>query len=158
MADVERLVSENFTNLSQHSTSVINLDLQNLERHVMLMYDRYSVTSSVDEARLDLFAHKQKPYNAIPPTQASLRAHAKRAAYQAGIIWGQATIARLDISSPAEWEWTMSGNTWVTCWTTFPLISSSCQELTKSSCKVGCSNRFKCFKSVIPCTAPQLHR
>ena len=58
-------------------------DLRNLERYLILMYDRYSIASSVDEARLDLFSRKQKPYNAIPPTQASLRAHAKRAAYQA---------------------------------------------------------------------------
>ena len=38
----------------------------------------------------------------------------------------------------------------------FP-ISSSCQELTKWSCKAGFSNRFKCFKSILPCTALQLH-
>ena len=56
----------------------------------------------MDESRLALFARKQRPHNGIHPTQASLRANAKRVAYQAGIIWGHATIARLDISSPAE--------------------------------------------------------
>ena len=88
-------VSEPFTNLSQHPTSVINPDLQNPERYVILMYDVYSFAINVYEARLDLFACKQRAYNAIPPTQAYLRARAKCAAYQTGMIWGQATLARL---------------------------------------------------------------
>ena len=79
-------VSETFTNLSQHPTLVCDLDLQTLERFVVLMYDRSSAATSVDEARLDLFARKQMPYNSIPPTRAALREHAKCAAYQAGII------------------------------------------------------------------------
>ena len=52
------------------------------------MYDRLSASSGVDEARLDLFARKQRAYDAIPPTRAALKEHAKHAAYQAGIIWG----------------------------------------------------------------------
>ncbi|KAJ7371262.1 hypothetical protein OS493_027378 [Desmophyllum pertusum] len=72
-------------------------------------------TTGVDEARLDLFARKQRPYNSIPPTQAALREHAKRAAYQAGIIWGQATISNPDTSSPAEWGWTQKGEAWQIC-------------------------------------------
>jgi len=56
-------VSETFTNLSQHPTSVSDLDLQRLERFVVLMYDRSSAATGVDEARLDLFARKQRPYN-----------------------------------------------------------------------------------------------
>lgn len=115
-------VSETFTNLSQHPTLIRDLDLQRLERFVVLMYDRSSAATGVDEARLDLFARKQRPYNSIPPTQAALREHAKRAAYQAGIIWGQATISNPDTSSPAEWGWTQKGETWQICWTTLPLL------------------------------------
>ncbi|XP_056134724.1 mucin-5AC [Lampris incognitus] len=99
-------VSETFTNLSQHPTSVSDCDLQHLERFVVLMYDRSSAATGVDEARPDLFARKQRPYNSIPPTQAALREHAKHDAYQARIIWGQATIFRSDTSSPADWGWT----------------------------------------------------
>ena len=66
------------------------------------MYDRLRAATSVDEARLDLFARKQRPYNSIPPTQAAIREHAEREAYQAGIIWGQATISNPDTSIPAE--------------------------------------------------------
>ena len=54
------------------------------ERFVVLMFDRSSAATGVDGARLDLFARKQRPYNSIPPTQAALREHAKRVAYQAG--------------------------------------------------------------------------
>ena len=62
------------------------------------MYDRSSAATGVDEARLHMFARKQRPYDSIPPTQADLREHAKlkRAAYQVGVFWGQATCANPD--------------------------------------------------------------
>ena len=41
------------------------------------MYDRSSAATGVDEARLHMFARKQRPYDSIPPTQAALREHAK---------------------------------------------------------------------------------
>ena len=56
-------------------------DLQKLENFVVLMYDRSSAASCVNEARLDHFARKQRTYDAIPPTTAALREHAKHAAY-----------------------------------------------------------------------------
>ena len=56
-------------------------DLQKLENFVVVMYDRSSAASCVNEARLDHFAGKQRTYDAIPPTRAALREHAKRAAY-----------------------------------------------------------------------------
>jgi hypothetical protein len=66
------------------------------------MYDRSSAATGVDEARLNLFARKQRSYDAIPPTSAALMEHAKRAAYQAGIIWGQATVTNPEVVSPAD--------------------------------------------------------
>ena len=129
---------------------VRDLDLQRLERFVVLMYDRSSAATSVDGARLDFFARKQRPHNSISPTRAALREHAKRAAYQAGIIWGQATISNPDTRSPAEWGWTQKGETWQICWTTLPPIAASCQELTKCSCKKGCKRRCKCLQLAPP--------
>ena len=116
-------------------------DLQKLEKFVVHMYDRSSAATGVDEARLDLFARKQRSYDAIPPTSAALKEHAKRAAYQAGIIWAQASIPNPDISSPAEWGWSQDGESWQICWTTLPPIAASCQELTKCACKKGCNRR-----------------
>lgn len=60
------------------------------------------LTTSVEEARLELFARKQKPYDVIPPSHAAFREHAKHAAYQAGIIWAQETDKEPDISNTAD--------------------------------------------------------
>jgi hypothetical protein len=106
--DVCKDVSETFTRLSHCPTEVSDADLQNLETFVVCMYDRSSASTGVDEARLDLFARKQRAYDSIPPTRAALKEHAKRAAYQAG-IWGQAIVTDPEVSSPANWGWTQSG-------------------------------------------------
>jgi hypothetical protein len=37
-----------------------------LEEFAVIMYDRSSSTNKVNDASLDLFAHKQHPYNARP--------------------------------------------------------------------------------------------
>ena len=84
--DVLDEVTATFSNLSQFPTEVTDTDLKTLERFVVLMYDRSSAATGVDQARLHMFARKQRPYDSITPTQAALREHAKRAAYQAGVI------------------------------------------------------------------------
>jgi hypothetical protein len=43
-----------------------------LEEFVVIMYDRSSSTNKVNDARLNLFARKQRPYNGIPPSRAAL--------------------------------------------------------------------------------------
>ena len=95
-------VTESFKKLSNRLREVSNDDLQKLENFVVLMYDRSSAASGVNVARLDLFACKQKTYDAIPPTRAALREHAKCAAYQSGVIWGQATVSNPETSTPAD--------------------------------------------------------
>ncbi|KAK4328663.1 hypothetical protein Pmani_000971 [Petrolisthes manimaculis] len=52
------------------------------------MYDKNNTMDKVDEARLDLFAWKQRPYDGIPPTSTALMQHVislstKQAAYGA---------------------------------------------------------------------------
>ena len=42
---------------------------------------------------------------------------------------------------------------WKVGWTKLPPIASSCQELTKCSCKKGCTVRRKCLRSELACTA-----
>jgi len=41
------------------------------------MYDRSSTAEGVDDARLDMFARKQRPHEAIPPTRGALLQHTK---------------------------------------------------------------------------------
>ena len=83
-----------------------------LENFVVLMYDRSSTADGVDEARLDLFARKQRSYEAIPPTRAALIQHTKRAAYQAGCVWVQAILHQLKAENPADWGWEMIDKEW----------------------------------------------
>ena len=118
---------------------------------MVLMYDRSSTTSSVNEARLDLFAKKQRSYDSIPPTQAALKEHAKRAAYQAGHIWGQCLIAWPELQCPSKWGWSKEAEKWTVVWTTLEPISKSCRQLTKCGCKT-CSVRCKCIKNGLSCT------
>ena len=82
-----------FSNLSHYSLTMEQSDMNILERFVILMYDQFSTAANVDEARLDSFARKQRPCEAIPPTKAALLQHRERAACQAGYVWGQATVS-----------------------------------------------------------------
>jgi hypothetical protein len=54
-----------------------------LEEFAVIMYDRSSSTNKVNDASLDLFARKQRPYNGIPPSRAALVQHIKRSVLQA---------------------------------------------------------------------------
>ena len=69
---------------------------------MVLMYDRSSTAEGVDDARLDMFARKQRPYEAISPTRAALRHHVKHAAYQAGCIWNQSTVRQPEMRNPPD--------------------------------------------------------
>ena len=79
-------VSSTFSKLSKYPTVIEENDLKMLEKFVVLMYDRSSGATCVNDARLDLFARKQRSYDAIPPTRAALEEHVKRATYQAGVV------------------------------------------------------------------------
>ena len=50
------------------------------------IYDKNSQCTNVDKTRLELFAHKNRPYDSIPSTLAALTEHIYRAAFQAGWV------------------------------------------------------------------------
>ena len=134
-----------FTKLSQCQSAIEESDLQVLERFVLLMYDRSSSATSVDEARLDLFTRKQRSYELIPPTQGALKEHAKRAAFQAGHIWGQSIVRQPELPCPSKWGWVKDGRKWKVLWSSLETVSKSCQELTKCGCNTKCGGgRCKC--------------
>ena len=54
-----------------------------LERFVVLMYDRTNEYLEVNEARKQLFIQKCRTLETIPPTKAAVEQHIKRASYQA---------------------------------------------------------------------------
>ena len=150
--DVCDAVSDVFNQLSQYPPTVDDDNLKLLEKFVVLMYDRSSATDGVDNARLDMVARKQKPYETIPPTRAALMQHVKRATYQAGCIWNQSTERQQEIQSPAAWGWTRNGDLWEIIWTQLSPIADSCQQLTKCGCKSDCHGRCKCCSFGLKCT------
>ena len=63
----------------------ISLDeMEQIERYVVLLYQRTSALSHVNEARKQLFTHKSKMEN-IPPTLHALEQHVKRVVFRQGI-------------------------------------------------------------------------
>ncbi|KAJ8402462.1 hypothetical protein AAFF_G00369510 [Aldrovandia affinis] len=142
-----------FSKLSQYPPVVDDEDLKTLEKFVVMMYDRSSTAEGVDNARLDMFARKQRPYEAIPPTRSALKQHVKRAAYQAGCIWSQSTVRQPETQTPANWGWTKKGDLWQIVWTELSPIAESCQQLTKCGCKSECCSRCKCYCFGLTCTA-----
>ena len=60
-----------------------------LERFIVLLYDCTSSLELVNEARKELLTKKGRSIDRLPPTQAALVQHIKRAAYQAGNCWAK---------------------------------------------------------------------
>ena len=75
------------------------------------------------------FAQGNKSIEIIPPTQAALAQHIKRAAYQAGHVWGQALEPMQELPSPAEWGWQQSPEGWSPKWTKLAEASKAWSEL-----------------------------
>ena len=84
-------VTDVFVKLSNYPPVITSDDQAVIDQFVITMYDRSTSLTEIDAVRLDMFARKQRPYDSIPPTKAALTEHTKRATYQAGYIWGQAT-------------------------------------------------------------------
>ena len=59
----------------------------------------------MSKARLELFARKQRSYDAIPPTLDALMEHTNRAVYQGGHVWGQTLECFQCKPSPENWGW-----------------------------------------------------
>jgi len=77
-----------FLRLSRAPTQISPHEMEQIERYVVLLYQRTSAVSHVNEARKQLFTHNRKMEN-IPPTLHALEQHVKRVVFQAGHIWGQ---------------------------------------------------------------------
>ncbi len=82
------------------------------------MYDRTSSLTEVSEVRQELFSKKARSLENIPPTQASLLQHAKRAVFQGGYIWGQTLLKQPTLPCPSRWGWQLENSRWVPYWTT----------------------------------------
>ena len=143
-----------FISLSSAPQLVGGEDFSIIERFVVLLYDRTSGETEVNVCRKNLFTSKGRAIDNIPPTQGALLQHTKRAAFQAGHIWGQSLLRDPEAVSPSDWGWeTNKAGTWQPLWSLLPQASSSCQELLKCGCKKGCQRNCKCKKASLKCTA-----
>ena len=76
--------------------------MSTLERLVVLLYDRTSDITMVNDCREQLFTRKSRILENLPPAKAELQQHVKRATYQA-ICWTQALTADPKLPSPYNW-------------------------------------------------------
>lgn len=146
-------VTQAFCALATTPNSVDSL-LEILERYVVLLYDRTSSQTEVNQARKELFTLKGRAIDGLPPTRAALIEHTKRAAYQAGHCWGQMMLANPELPSPEDWGWRRKETGgWEIHWTTLPEAAKACRELLRCGCKKGCRGHCKCVKAALQCTA-----
>ena len=71
-----------------------SIHMQQIERFVIIMYSKGCGAASVNEARHRLFTTGSRSLENIPPTQAALFQHVKRALLQASFYWNQATTVQ----------------------------------------------------------------
>lgn len=125
---------------------------KNIERFVVLLYDRGSELVSVDEARQQLSCKRYRTLDRIPPTSVALKQHLLRASYQGGYVWSQVHLTLPELPSPAECGWERD-DSWKPLWETLPQAQQSCYELVRCSCKKACGGLCKCSKANLQCTA-----
>ena len=96
---------EIFARLSNAPSMISSNDMEAIERYVVLLYQRTSTLSRVNDARKQLFAFGNRKIENISPTFCALEQHVKRAVYQAGHTWGQSLIREPQVPSPKLWGW-----------------------------------------------------
>ena len=138
-------VTDTFSALmGQPQQSDIDAAMATLDRFVVLLYDKTSSKSHVNEARVDLFAQKGRDVHHIPPTQGSLLQHTRRAVYQS-------LSSMVQLPQLKGWGWIgAAGGTWEVMWSCLPEASKVCRELV---CCKGCQTHCKCRKAALTCTA-----
>ena len=96
-----------------------------IERFTILLYDRTCSLNKANEVRQVLFASKARSLENIPPTQAALFEHIKRAVFQGAYVWGQALLKQPTLPSPSLWGWNLENSDWVHYWTSLPQAKDS---------------------------------
>ena len=146
-------VTPAFVELYNLPRDISNTGLSIILRFVVLMYRRTSCLTDVNTARIHLFSSGNRQIENIPPTEACLIQHIKRAAYQAGYVWRQSLQALQSFPSPGEWGWVMQYQYWQPLWNTLHEASKVCRELIMCSYIQGCmSYHCACRRSNLNCT------
>ncbi len=129
--------------------SIESLHMQRIERFVVLMYSKGCGAAGVNEARHRLFTTGSRSLENIPPTQAALFQHVKRALLQASFYWSEAISVQQDIPHFSEWGW----HKYVTStWQHLSDASVACAILLHCGCVKSCTGRCKCNRAGVRCT------
>lgn len=142
-----------FSNLSGSPQTISSEDFALLERFTVLLYSRTCPSNDVNQARQALFAQGNRTIENIPPTKAALEQHVRRAAYQAGHVWGQTCLVQQNLPCPSDWGWQLGPGGWVPIWSLLPEAAKACHELIHCKCKKACRGLCKCYRANLSCTA-----
>ena len=76
----------------------------------------------------------------MPPTEAALMQHTRRAVFQAGYVWSQWNEKTPTLPNPEHWGWRKSSSeSYEPVWTEMPAASKSWKEFVKCVCKALCT-------------------
>ena len=140
--------------LNPNMFGIESVHMQRIERFVVLMYSKGCGAAGVNEARLRLFTSGTKSLESIPPTQAALFQHVKRAILQSRFYWHQALSAQQEIPDLSGWGWQKDNTrTWQPLWTILDDASVACTTLLHCGCNKACTGRCQCNRAGVRCTA-----
>ena len=99
------------------------------------------------------FSGETKTLENIPPTQAALFQHIKRALLQASFYWNQATSVCQRIPDHSEWDWRRDGDgIWSPYCTSLADASKTCSIILHCGCEKSCTGNCKCCRAAVGCT------
>lgn len=126
--------TEAFLELMQCQDNVSDEVTAQLQRFVVVLYDRASTKFDDNAARRALFT-KWRSIENIPPTKHALEQHILRMVYQASYVGGQALEAMPIMPSPSDWGWRKDSSLWTPIWTPQGEVAQVCRQLVSCGCK-----------------------
>ena len=150
-------VTKAFLDLNSGPESVSEDTAKLLERFVVLLYDKTSMCTSVNELRKELFT-RGRSIDKIPPTSGTLLQHDNRTLYQGGQVWGNCRFKELRLDDPPLGWIRDKDERYVPLWTLDATASEACRQLVKCKCKrnkdgvYSCKGRCSCKKIDDDCT------
>ena len=122
------------------------------ECFVVLLYERTSSSSSVNDTTKQLFTHKARNFDALPPTQDSLP-NMSSVLHKMLATSGDKPSCQTHLFLAHKIGMDIGKWGVVAFWTTLSEITKSCQKLVKCGCKKGCTGGCGCQKVSLRCTA-----
>lgn len=110
-------------------------------------------STSINEARFQLFCSSTPEERSLPPTKDCLLQHARRASYQAK-IWRLSTVPMMNCPSPDGHGWKLEDGQLNIYWMEGEHAPAAVLKVSSCSCKVNncAGGRCSCFSASHSCT------